>query len=218
MYGQRDVNMANRTPSRAELLEIRREREMIGDGLRFLDEKRALIGQAIMRALDDYAAITRSFADLQARAFRALSNAFGWHGLEELQVYPRRSLDAATVRARMTSFLGVRLLEGAELVVELGNNEPGPWPSLPSPIADHCRDLFVELTQEAARLAALSGNLVRLIDEYRRTERRVHALENVVLPEVEDEESQMRATLDEVDTEDVLRVHLATRRQPTSAL
>ena len=190
---------------------------MIGDGLRFLDEKRVLIGQAIMHALDDYTAITRSFADLQARAFRALSSAIGWHGLEELQVYPPRSLDAAAVHARMTSFLGVRLLEDAVLAVELGSNEPSRWPSLPSPIANHCRDLFAELTQEAARLAALSGNLLRLLDEYRRTERRVHALENVVLPEVEAEESQMRATLDEVDTEDAVRVHLATRRQTTSA-
>jgi V/A-type H+-transporting ATPase subunit D len=80
--------------------------------------------------------------------------------------------------------------------------------SNPSPEAEHCRTLFLQLVDKATVLAGVSGNLYRLLAEYRRTERRARALENVVLPELEQLLRDMSNQLEELDQEDIIRMHL----------
>ena len=54
----------------------------------------------------------------------------------------------------------------------------------------------------------MSGNLHRLLGEYRKTERRARALENVVIPEMVYKLRDMSSRLEELDQEDVVRVHM----------
>ncbi|NCF58701.1 MAG: ATPase, partial [Gammaproteobacteria bacterium] len=65
---------------------------------------------------------------------------------------------------------------------------------------------FRDVLEAAAPLAAITANLRRLIREYRRTERRVRALENVVLPEIHQDLAVMEEHLDLGDQEEVIRV------------
>ena len=67
-------------------------------------------------------------------------------------------------------------------------SQPGGEPAdavpreYPSSEAERCCGVFLELLRLVATLAALSGNLERLRHEYRRTERRACALEEVLMP------------------------------------
>jgi V/A-type H+/Na+-transporting ATPase subunit D len=70
---------------------------------------------------------------------------------------------------------------------------------------------FSELLQPGARLAGISGNLYRLQAEYRLTERRARALENVIIPEIEQALRVMETHLEELDFEDAVRVRLQAR-------
>ncbi len=58
----------------------------------------------------------------------------------------------------------------------------------------------------AAAVAASTANLARLMYEYRRTERRVRALENIVLPEIHLDIAVMEEHLELVEQEEVIRV------------
>ncbi len=60
-------------------------------------------------------------------------------------------------------------------------------------------------------LAGISGNLYRLLAEYRVTERRSRALENVILPEISQMLREMTTHLEEIDLEDAIRVRLQSR-------
>jgi V/A-type H+-transporting ATPase subunit D len=60
-------------------------------------------------------------------------------------------------------------------------------------------------------LAEQVANLERLIGEYQRTERRVRALENVILPEIRSDLAMMEEHLDLNDQEEVIRVHTLRR-------
>jgi V/A-type H+-transporting ATPase subunit D len=62
-----------------------------------------------------------------------------------------------------------------------------------------------------ARLGVSGGNLERLAVEYRRTERRARALENVLLPEVEGALSTIQGQLELADQEEAVRIRLAGR-------
>ena len=61
---------------------------------------------------------------------------------------------------------------------------------------------------QSAVVAGVSGNLYRLLAEYRLTERRSRALENVILPEIDQALREMSSHLEELDFEDAIRVHL----------
>ena len=63
----------------------------------------------------------------------------------------------------------------------------------------------------ARDLTLLSGNLYRLVDDYRRTERRARALEDVLLPETRVAIRQLEEQLDDQDQEEAIRVRLKAR-------
>jgi V/A-type H+-transporting ATPase subunit D len=76
----------------------------------------------------------------------------------------------------------------------------------PSPEAKSCRAAFENLLWVSADLAARAGNLSRLAREYRRTERRARALENVLLPELEQAIKMIDEQLDMMEREEAIRM------------
>ena len=62
--------------------------------------------------------------------------------------------------------------------------------------------------------AASAGNLERLAAEYRRTERRARALENVLLPEIERALRTTEEHLEQADREEAVRIRTAAQRSP----
>lgn len=221
MSAPQTATMARETSSsRAALLELRHERGVIEDGHRFLDEKRVLLAHEILRRLEAYEALAATFGEAQRQAFGELRGALGSLGLEELQLYPPRLPVGGRARLPRRVFLGVELVDGARL--ERGPGER-PRAGAASPVvasreAAACAERLDALADTGLALAAETGNLLRLLREYRVTERRVRALENVVLPEVREAERRMEETLAEVEQEDVVRVRLFTapeREGPT---
>jgi V/A-type H+-transporting ATPase subunit D len=63
--------------------------------------------------------------------------------------------------------------------------------------------------EQSATLAGIAGNLERLRHEYRRTERRARALEDVLLPEITGTIYELEARLEEVEQEEAIRVRQA---------
>lgn len=195
----------DRLPTRSTLLELREERQIMQEGYRFLDEKRLLLAAEILRQLARYEELMVQFRALQQQATEALRAAVGRHGLEALSLYPGAP-PAAPVEPRRYSFLGVQLLEAAT-VADPPLPETAPADD-PSPQARRCAEVFHVLLLRARDLALLSGNLHRLIDDYRRTERRARALEDVLLPETQEAIRDLEERLDDLDQEEAIRVRL----------
>jgi V/A-type H+-transporting ATPase subunit D len=60
-------------------------------------------------------------------------------------------------------------------------------------------------------MAAQSGNLRRLAGEYRRTQKRAQALENVLLPEIRERLKQINEHLETFDLEEAIRARTVGR-------
>ncbi|MDV3239828.1 MAG: V-type ATP synthase subunit D [Gammaproteobacteria bacterium] len=197
----------DRLPTRTTLLELREERQIMQEGYRFLDEKRLLLAAEILKQLTRYEEHMARFQVHQRQAAELLRAAVVRHGLEALSLYPSAP-PAAPAEPRRYSFLGVQLLESAD------DTDP-PLPETtpaedPSPQARRCAEVFHRLLLQARDLALLSGNLHRLIDDYRRTERRARALEDVLLPETQEAIRDLEERLDDLDQEEAIRVRLKT--------
>ena len=193
--------MAEGSASRAALLALRRDRSVIEEGHRFLDEKRVALAQELLRRTREYLELRAALQDQAQAAARALAEAVGRHGLEGLQVYPPHALRGAQVDSVGTMFLGVPLVASAALRVDTGPAGSG----LRTLEGERCAAHYRALAVETVRIAAASASLLRLMREYRRTERRVRALENVVLPEARADERRFETALEELDQEEVMR-------------
>ena len=75
---------------------------------------------------------------------------------------------------------------------------------------------FNRLLQLLTEVAAIDNNLRRLTEAFRRTQRRVNALEHIVLPELVDSIAGMQAAMDEMDRDGLTRTLLIKRRQDQS--
>jgi V/A-type H+-transporting ATPase subunit D len=184
------------------LLELQDERGAMREGYRFLDEKRLLLAAEMLEELRRYEEASVAFRESLRTAADMLKAAVGRHGLEGLQVYPAARMDDAEVRLTERTLLGVPLIEAV-----LGGGPGRPAAAVnPSPEAESCREMFADLLRQAAVLAALAGNLERLRAEYRRTDRRARALEDVLLPEVEQTIRELESRLEEVEQEEAIRL------------
>jgi V/A-type H+-transporting ATPase subunit D len=196
--------------TRSAALALAEERALMRQGYRFLDEKRVLIASELLRRLRDYEALVRELRAQVGAAQGALRGALQRHGLDGLHAYPAAQPLPPPRAIERTRFLGVALVEIAETPMPL----PADVAAVdPSPQARACAEAFARLAGLAARLAACTGNLERLANEYRRTERRARALENVLLPEVERALAAVQEHLDLADLEEVARTRLAARSQ-----
>jgi len=197
-------------PTRSAILQLREEHEVVLEAYDFLDEKRLLLAAELLRQLGHYEELLGQYNRVSERAQQMLVATIRRHGLQGTQVYPGCYLMEAELRTTARMFMGVKLLE-TELKLPA---ESGPGPICqPSPEAEQCRREFLELVSLGAVLAGVAGNLHRLLAEYRKTQRRARALENVVIPEITHKLRDMSARLDEMDQEDVVRVHMQAPSQ-----
>jgi len=205
---------ADRPVSRSSLMEIQEDREVIEEGYGFLDEKLVLLAQELLRRLREYEEEQHRYREAERAAAQALAEAVGRHGLEGVQLYPPADPGESRLRGRDQFFLGVALKEAPSLESSPSGAE-GETPARPSAEAESCAERYRALTEAGAELAVKAANLRRLMAEYRRTERRAQALDNVILPEVRAAERGMSERLEEAEQEESVRIRLFAPGQGT---
>ena len=193
-------------PTNAAVLELKNEQLVVKEAYTFLDEKRLLLASELLRQLDQYQQLNEELDALHAKANKALQAAVMHHGLNGLQVYPAASLEDGELAQTSRNFMGVTLTETTLTGTNMADRTASP--ANPSGAARDCQELFRDVVEKSAVLAGVSGNLYRLLAEYRVTERRSRALENVILPEIDQSLREMSMHLEELEFEDAIRVHL----------
>jgi len=196
--------------TRVAFLELKDERRLIREGYELLDEKRMLLAAEIMRQLRHYGTLREEIGRREVTALEALEAAVGLHGLDKLTVEPKLAFGASLLAVRERTFLGLSLLEAG---LEDLDPPPGPAGRPATPEGRACAHAFRQLVLRHAELAACVASLRRLVREYVRTERRARALENVVLPEIDDSLRFIEEQLDAVDQEEAVRVRNAAPRR-----
>ena len=191
--------MNDLTPTRSLLIALADERRTMREGYAFLDEKCLLLAGEMLRQVRLHQTLRRELAPLQEAARHALSAALARHGLHGLQVYPP-AVSHQRVRIDPRPLLGVTTLQ-AQVIGEIGLAPPAVNPS---PEAEACRTAYARVATKLVALAAVSTTLARLYAEYRRTVRRVRALQDVLLPELDADIADIDTRLEDIEREDAI--------------
>jgi V/A-type H+-transporting ATPase subunit D len=202
--------MPARAPSKAELLEMRDEMHLVAQGRSILEEQRDLLAHRIMDLLRSGAAVHEDFARGFAAARDALRQAVLRHGAGGL------AADARTETAWPAPRWETRNVFGCALVEDRSETEEAPPPRLEQSWAaslelERALTRFHRLLGLAARMAALQNNLNRLTRAFVRTQRRVNALENIILPELQQSIREIENVLAEMERESLVRAHSMKR-------
>lgn len=195
-------------PTRGAALALAEEKRFIETGYEFLDEKRMLLATALLKELELWRAARADFDAGQLAAITALKEAIARHGFAALSLYPAPEGSAEGLSLAPYNFLGLPLIEptGVRWLCA------GSIDTLDaSEAAEDCRAAFAALVPLAVGVAIPAANIRRLIREYRATERRARALENVILPETRARLARITEYLDESDQEEALRIRNARR-------
>lgn len=200
----------NVTATRIAFLELDDERRMVREGHVLLDEKRMLLAAEILAGLGRYRGLRRGWLEALAEAREALVAAVRRHGLDGVVTHPGRRGPPGSVVIEERRLLGLRL---ADARLEPASPELEFPPGETSAEIEDCNRLFATLAARATEIAALAASLRILASDYVRTERRARALENVILPEIEEDIRFVESRLESIDQEESIRVREARSRR-----
>jgi len=189
--------------TRAALLELKDEQQLVKDGYNLLDEKRIMLAQEVRKQLALLKELREQSRQAEKAARDALQSALRLHGLDELSVYPPVSAASDRLNLKRRRLLGIELLE-TQLTDEPVPGEAGAVNRTAE--AHACALAYRAWRRVLIELAACSVNLRRLVREYIRTHRRAEAIENVLLPEIESALKMIDEQLESQDQEEAARV------------
>ncbi|MDH5324661.1 MAG: V-type ATP synthase subunit D [Gammaproteobacteria bacterium] len=194
----------DRAATLSEVMELRREQQVVLEAYDFLDEKRLLLAAELLRQMKHYEQLRQHYDISREQAELALLQCVKRHGLQGTEVYPADYLEDARVELDRLPFIGITLTQTRLL---LSQRDYQKAQNHLSPEAEHCTEVFTRLVHQACVLAGVSGNLYRLMQEYSRTERRARALENVIIPEMKQGLRELLGALEEQEQEEIVRAH-----------
>lgn len=196
--------MPDEAPSKMQLLERREERALVLEGRTVLEERRDLLAQLMLELIRQAEAEQARLDAVVESARRALRAAVIRHGFYGLRRFAAAQTSAEDPRWRLRNRFGtpwVEAVAGPPSQPELTLGEG--WeisPELELAVVD-----FQRLLQRLRDYAAAQNNLLRLTAAFRRTQRRLNALDNIIVPELEASIRNLEAMLDEAERESLVR-------------
>ncbi len=204
--------MADDTASKTELLEHRVERELMREGKSVLEERRDLLAHMMLdqiRVTEDLVKQSdQLFTGVRGQVRRAMLR----HGTGGIKRFAKTATGIPDAGWSIANRLGTLWLQHTAPEAPSVHLRPaGGW------------EISVELELAVAAVGALlrcladlavaQNNLLRLVDVFRRTQRRVNALDYILLPEINDRIRSMEEAMDEVERDDLVRTLLIKRQQ-----
>ena len=203
--------MADDAPSKTQLLARRDEKALVDEGRSVLEDRRDLLAHMLveqLRLTERLVAETGAELRHAGRLFRGSVMRHGIGGLTRLTGHESERATQAWV---MENRLGVPFMQASPEALESTDGEmPESW-AISLELAATLRALH-RLLPLLLELAAAENNLLRLVDVFRRTQRRVNALEHIVLPDLARSIKDMEDRMDEMERDDLVRSLLVKRR------
>lgn len=198
----------NEAPSKTILLERRDERALVREGKSVLEERRDMLAQEMIVELREATERhLRLLNDMDA-AMLDLRQAVLRHGLGGLRRLAAMRSTHRTIAWRAGNYFGTPMIHSPPL------DDAAPVEDRWDSSEDVARAVarFHALVASAARAAARLNNLTRLTREFRRTQRKVNALEHVVIPDLEQSIRKIEFALEEMERENMVRALGVKRR------
>jgi len=201
------------SPTRSELLSRRAQIRLARQGADLLRGKREALVREFLSELQRFVDTREALAKELAQAKQSLMRALAVDGPEAVASAGLASRRTIELQTTQRSIWGTRIVDVATDYAPRTSAERGFSAAGASARIDETAERFEAVLELLLRAAPLDRKLARLAEEIRRTSRRVNALEQRLLPSLEEQVLYIRGVLEQREREDVLRLkHLKRLR------
>ena len=201
------------SPTRSELLSRRAQIRLARPGADLLRGKREALVREFLSELQRFVDTREALAKELAQAKQSLMRALAVDGTEAVASAGLASRRTIELQTTQRSIWGTKIVEVSTDYVPRTSAERGFSAAEAGARIDETAERFEAVLELLLRAAPLDRKLARLAEEIRRTSRRVNALEQRMLPSLEEQVRYIRGVLDQREREDVLRLkHLKRMR------
>ena len=183
----------NLAPTKSNLLALRQQVVFLDEGYQLLERKREMLTRLVYSKLREYQALKNSAHQSLREAYRNLS-------ITQMRMGTPRIRQLAL---GMPPAIEANILPRRNMGVQYPSVDISPKPLLPVGILgtdvslDKTRKNFAEMAVQMAKLAELESALWRLLEEQRKTQKRVNALKYNIIPRYQRSISFIENTLEE---------------------
>lgn len=201
-------------PTKSNLLKVKEKLVLAVEGHDLLEQKREILMRELMEVLPEVKRVEQALGEAVLEAYPVLEDLL----LTEGRAFAGETADAflgsesllmdSVVRAGM-SFPLLRLrTPGAEAA---GGSQRASEPTFSAP-ERQTRESFRALLEAAVAWAVLRAQVVRLARELKRTQRRVNALEKMVIPQARESKAFIESVLEERERESLFAAKLLKKK------
>lgn len=198
----------NIPPTKSSLLELKQKLVFLNEGYRLLERKRDLLTRLVYEKLAEYRRLNDS-----GRA--AFEEAYRWLGITQMRMGSNRikQLSVGMPLAVEAKVLAKRNMSVQYPAVEIRKLPLSPVGILGTDASlDETRSSFADMVVKAARLAEVETALRRLLEEQRKTQKRVNALRYNVIPRFERTIKYIESSLEEEERNVLFQLKLLIQR------
>ncbi len=191
----------NVTPTRSELINVKRRIQLSKNGYNLLKKKRDGLMFEVFEILPKVKTIRQDLVSTYREAKEAIAAAEVVEGGLAVKSVAYAAGSPPTVRLSENNIMGVRVpkIEADSVVKSLSERGYGIVGT--SAAIDEAVDAYEKLVEQIIVAAEYETAIKRLLDEVEKTKRRVNALEFKVLPELEEVQGFISLRLEEMERE-----------------
>jgi len=198
----------NIPPTKSSLLDLKRRLVFLNEGYRLLEHKRELLTRLVYEKLSVYRQLNRSTR-------KAFTEAYRWLSITQMRMGSNRIQQLAI---GMPLAVEAKVLPKRNMSVQYPAVEIQKLPLLPVGILgtdaslDETRSSLADMIVKAAQLAEVETALWRLLEEQRKTQKRVNALKYNVIPRFERTIKYVQSSLEEEERNSLFQLKVLIER------
>lgn len=199
----------NIAPTKSNLLELRERVRFLDQGYQLLERKREMLTRLVYGRLKQYHSLRDDAHQSLRRAYRSLSISqmrMGTRRIRQLALGIPAALDVKVLARRN---MGVQYPS-----VEIHRHRLHPLGLLGTDVMlDETRKDFAEMALAMARLAEVESSLWRLLEEQRKTQKRVNALKYNVIPKFQRTIRYVESSIEEEERNVLFQLKVLQKQQ-----
>ena len=201
-------------PTKSALLALRRQVDFLEEGYNLLDRKRELLTRLVYERLSTY-------RQLRKEVEASFKEAYAWLGITHMRMGSRMMQQAGMA---LNPALEVKILPRSNLGVQYPSVSVERLPLQPVSLLwsdssfDEARIHLADLAGLLARLGESEMALRRVVQEQRKTQKRVNALRYNVIPRYRETIRHIEAALEEEERNTLFQIKVLAKGKDSSSI
>ncbi len=193
----------NVSPTKSKLIETKRSLVLAREGHTLLDKKRNVLIREMMRLIDSAREIQENMEIVFTNAYESFQKANLSIGIEHVEEVGIAIEEFSDLAIRLKSIMGVEIPEIDDISEEIRLSYGFVKTDAN---LDGAHKSFKKALSLIANLAEIETTVYRLAREIKKTQRRVNALENVLIPQYEETVKFIESYIEETERDDFFRM------------